>query len=880
MITVYPENIKFKYQWRSYQQRVLDELQDHLTDKHLHVIAPPGSGKTVLGLQVALQLNKPTLILAPTISIRNQWIQRFCELFLQTSTTPDWISRDIRNPKFMTVITYQALHAACKRDVEKIIDGLKAQNTQTIVVDEAHHLKNEWWQSLMKIKNSLDSVIVGLTATPPYDVTGAEWQRYMDMNGPVDTEISVPELVLENDLCAHQDYVYLTLPTEKENERITQFRQTINKLYQEISTDTTLVEAITNHPIWRAPLKNLDWIYNNLSYYSSCLIFLHSNSIEVSKEHLEVIGDKKFYLPPLDYNWLATLLEFYLYKDKEYFNDYTVHKDAIENKLKRHGAIERRQINFLHNRKVTESLTTSISKLNGIKEITDFEYNQLGSDLRLVILTDYIRKEFFVNTSENNLELNKIGVMPIFERLRRQNIKNKKIGVLTGSLVIIPKTALPLFKEKAAPNDISSSVVPFDDNYLLIHPTEDLKHTIVHIVTEVFQSGEIQILIGTKALLGEGWDAPAINSLILASFVGSFVLSNQMRGRAIRTQKNNSEKTGNIWHIACIDSTTPSGGDDYELLKRRFRSFVGVSFDSPPSIENGINRLRLSNNISSKEGIENANTKMFEFASKRENLKSNWQKALEGGTTLIEEIKIPFSEERSYQRTKSMYLNKTLANFIATLSSSVLTFLEIIIHAIGKNSGKIRTLHDFYNILIGVGVLGVILFGKNTLKALKLYIKYRDISKDIDNIGKALLNSLLKTNVIHTERSLLEVVTSFDEYGAVYCHLEGGTTFEKSAFTNALHEIVKPVNNPRYILLRKSKFLLLIQQTDYHSVPEILGRNKSLAEYFKLQWDKIVGSCELIFTRTIEGRKLLLKSRMKSLAAQLDDQTEHINKWR
>ena len=880
MITVYPENIKFKYKWRSYQQRVLDELQHHLTDKHLHVIAPPGSGKTVLGLQVALQLNKPTLILAPTISIRNQWIQRFCELFLQSSTTPDWISRDIRNPKFMTVITYQALHAACKKDVEKIIDGLKAQNTQTIVVDEAHHLKNEWWQSLTKIKNSLDSVIVGLTATPPYDVTGAEWQRYMDMNGPVDTEISVPELILENDLCPHQDYVYLTLPTEKENEKITQFRQTINKLYLEISTDTTLVEAITNHPIWRTPLKNLDWIYNNLSYYSSCLIFLHSNSIEVSKEHLEVIGDKKLSLPPLDYNWLTTLLEFYLYKDKEYFNDYTVHKDTIENKLKRHGAIERRQINFSHNRKVTESLTTSISKLNGIKEIADFEYNQLGSDLRLVILTDYIRKEFFVNTPENNLELNKIGVMPIFEKLRRQNIKNKKIGVLTGSLVIIPKTALPIFKEKAAPKDISFSAVPFDDNYLLIHPTEDLKHAIVHIVTEVFQSGEIQILIGTKALLGEGWDAPAINSLILASFVGSFVLSNQMRGRAIRTQKNNSEKTGNIWHIACIDSTTPSGGDDYELLKRRFRSFVGISFDSPPSIENGINRLRLSNNISSKEGIETANAKMFEFASKRENLKSNWQKALEGGTTLIEEIKIPFSEERSYQRTKSMYLNKTLANFVATLSSGVLTFLEVIIHAVGKNSGKIRTLQDLYNILIAVGVIGIILFGKNTLKALKLYIKYRDISKDIDNIGKALLNSLLKTKVIHTEHSLLEVVTSFDEYGAVYCHLEGGTTFEKSAFINALHEIVKPVNNPRYVLLRKSKFMLLIQQTDYHSVPEILGRNKSLAEYFKLQWDKMVGSCELIFTRTIEGRKLLLKSRMKSLATQLDDQTEHVNKWR
>lgn len=112
---------------------------------------------------------------------------------------------------------------------------------------------------------------------------------------------------------------------------------------------------------------------------------------------------------------------------------------------------------------------------------------------------------------------------------------------------------------------------------MLIHQAEQLKHLIVYIVTQIFQAGEIEVLIGTKSLLGEGWDAQAINALILASFVGSFVLSNQMRGRAIRTQKGNLENTGNIWHLVCIDPSNPTGGKDLELLKRRFRSFVGVS---------------------------------------------------------------------------------------------------------------------------------------------------------------------------------------------------------------------------------------------------------------------------------------------------------------
>src|SRR5690606_21155741 len=164
--------------------------------------------------------------------------------------------------------------------------------------------------------------------------------------------------------------------------------------------------------------------------------------------------------------------------------------------------------------------------------------------------SDVCSSDLFTNTSENNLELNKIGVIPIFEKLRRENHNNKKIAVLTGSMIIIPVSSFSAFKEKTEKlgiTQINSSPVPFDNNYILIHQAEQLKHDIVYIITQIFQRGEIEVLIGTKSLLGEGWDAPAINSLVLASFVGSFVLSHQMRGRAIRTQNGNQNKTGNIW---------------------------------------------------------------------------------------------------------------------------------------------------------------------------------------------------------------------------------------------------------------------------------------------------------------------------------------------
>ncbi len=885
---------------------MLDELDAHMEDNHLHVVAPPGSGKTVLGLEVMLRLDKPTLILTPTLAIRNQWIQRFCELFLQTEITPEWISRDIRNPKFITVSTYQGLHAACSNskieeedfeeeetnsaiieskanvNLETVVKGLQKQKIGVIIVDEAHHLKNEWWQTLNKIKDRLKPCILGLTATPPYDVTPAEWNRYITLNGPVDTEISVPELIAEGDLCPHQDCVYFTLPTEFENQRILDFRLNAERIFKEIKNDEILIQAIENHPFWVNPTQNLDWIYENVSFYSASLIFLNDNQRIIPKSHLEVIGGKDFEIPFLNYQWMQVLLEFYLFREKEYFEEFNEHKHQIESKLRRAGIIDRNQINFYQNQKISGYLASSINKLNGINEIVNFEYEHLEKDLRMVILSDYIRKEFLINSECNDLELNKLGVIPIFEKLRRNNQNDKKIGVLTGSIIIIPKSSLESFQTKSklyGISEIKFSTLPFDENYILISVTEQIKHNIVHIVTQIFQNGEIEILVGTKSLLGEGWDAPAINSLILASFVGSFVMSNQMRGRAIRTQKDNPQKTSNIWHLVSLDATDEFGGSDLEVLKRRFRSFVGISFRENTTIENGIARLNLPDYKEFAQRKDEINAQMFSHGADRKSLKDRWEIALGKGVSLVEEVKIPFPSERKYRQITGMYYQKTLRNFIISLGVAAAGYMEYAFQVFLRLVKNVRSINDL-NILLGLVVAGgVLYFGGRAFKAFRLYIKYRDISEDIHNIGEALKNSLIRSGAIHTEVSKLKVVTAMDKEGSVFCHLEGGSTFDKSVFTNALYEIVSPIDNPRYVIVRKSMFKGIVKQQDYHAVPEIIGRRKKGAEFFASQWGSLVGNYFLVYTRSIEGRKLLLKSRLKSLSNQLDYDVERLNKW-
>lgn len=907
MIT-FPSGIKFKFPWRKYQARVLNELEEHLEDNHLHVIAPPGSGKTVLGLEVMLCLNKPTLILAPTIAIRNQWIQRFCESFLQVETAPDWISRDIRKPGFVTVSTYQGVHAVAtneniiedeleeleaddseeskvpgKAALKQLIESLQEQKVGTIVIDEAHHLKNAWWKTLMALKEELapNPTVLGLTATPPYDVSFSEWSRYVALNGPVDTEISVPELVQEGDLSPHQDYLHFSYPTREELEKITTYRKNIDKVFDFYARNLALRDTIENLPAIRAPAQHLDWIYGNMEVYSSILIYLENNMPILSEYHFTLTGNQRADIPKLNKEWMEVLLNFYLKFLKENPDKRAMYKSVLEN-LKTHGAIQHSKVALSNDDEIESILKSSLSKLQSILEIARFEYQCLNQSLRLVILSDFIRKEFL----NDHVELTRMGVAPTFELLRRNLPNGLRLGVLTGSLIIIPSAAFLEFEKNAATygiDHIPNSFLEYDNDYLIIKPTDKLRQDLVHIITQVFEAGHINVLVGTKSLLGEGWDAPSVNTLILASFIGSFVLSNQMRGRAIRTTRKNPKKTGNIWHLVCQDPTQPQGGPDFKLMERRFRGFLGISERENRTIENGLLRMELPE-IFGHEALDNLNARMLKSAGERDILRRQWHDAIHSGTILHEEIKIPYApaSSRNYKQEKKFYLGNSIKNFAAGLGGSMLSF----------SLAFADYLSVFANIpypfspmavditlgVFGAGFLG--LYGNRLTKSARLYFKYRDISKDLDGVAKALLKALVETKDIKTPLEQLKVVTSVNEFGEVYCHLEGATTYGKSIFIQSLEEIVSSVENPRYLVIRKSRLFKLFGQRDYHAVPELLARKANLAAIFKKHWLKEVGPCEVIFARSEEGRAQLLKARFNNLAAELEPQAELISRWK
>lgn len=94
-------NLKFRGSWRVYQKRVLDSLDFHLMDENLHIVAAPGAGKTTLGIEVLARLKQPALVLCPTNTIKNQWIERICSSFLEEDKYY-LVSTNIKEPGLIT----------------------------------------------------------------------------------------------------------------------------------------------------------------------------------------------------------------------------------------------------------------------------------------------------------------------------------------------------------------------------------------------------------------------------------------------------------------------------------------------------------------------------------------------------------------------------------------------------------------------------------------------------------------------------------------------------------------------------------------------------------------------------------------------------------
>lgn len=783
------EILKFKGTWREYQQRVLVELENFLDDKKLNVVAAPGAGKTTLGIEVMARLNNPALIIAPTITIRNQWKQRICEAFL-SEDGEDLISLDAKEIKPITIITYQLLHSVFKyqETLDKFVEDLKSNGVKTLVLDEAHHLRTEWYLSVNNLCEYLedkDFRTVSLTGTPPYDVSRTEWNNYHSLCGPVDLEISIPELVKKGDLSPHQDLLWFCELNNEDKAIINDFEKNRQEFFEFLNDNAKFFSIIKTSNLLDDLEKNVDKIYEDTDFTTSIIsyLFAHDELDMTAVTLMNFLCLEKDNIPQWNLKTAEILLNGIFTVYEKYFEKPT----EIKEKLKELNLFETsKKVNLSECKSLKKIFARNTNKIKSVKEITEIEYSTLKEDLREVVLLDYIGSD----------NLGGFNIMSVFEELKNNDYKT---GILSGSLVVLPES----LKENL--NNDKITITDYCENYIRLEPVGNVN--LVSVVTELFNEGKLNVLVGTQSLLGEGWDSPCINSLIIASVVGSFMLSNQMRGRAIRVDKNNLNKNANIWHLASL-----SDGLDYdmELMENRFRTFEGVSFIDN-TIQNGLERMGIDYEKVNSVDCGSLN-KIFEQRAKvRSDIKNKWQQVFE---------KSVLTEE----------------NFVSQVYGVI-------------KSPKIQMPVIFIN-------------HKDNWCIKKLFIpafvKYK--SKKMQDHTKILIDGILHTlfniGIIKTPPNKIYVKNFVSNDYTPYVTLSNCTNYERECFIGIFDELYSIPQNQRYILKHEDKYL---------TVPDVIGTNKKNVKVLAKNLEPYFGYLDIIYTRTPNGRKELLKAKYNPL---------------
>ncbi len=911
--------LKFKGSWRDYQERILNNLSFHLRDKKLHVVAAPGAGKTTLGIEVISRINRPTLILAPTNTIKNQWRDRICSAFLDEK---DYgiVSTDIRNPQYITVITYQALLAAfcgqnedkepqtydenseeeidvdsitssgrfSEKKADEIIKILKKAKISLLCFDEAHHLRKEWWKALTYLNDNLEpEQTLALTATPPYDADYNEWQRYENLCGEIDEVISIPELVKNNDLCPHQDFIYFSRLRQSEKDMIKKHEQAALEFIDKVINDGELIKYLSRMDFLVKTNDNVEKILEDPEFYVSVASLLHKLGFIISKEFPELFSAKEKDIPPFDKIQATRFLNGFLCSHCEEFKGLEEKIEIYLAQAKRIGIVQNKRIVLSAGAKIQRQVASSLGKLDSIIQIVQVEAESLGKDLRMVILADYIKDKDTDNTH--------LGVVPIWRTLKNKFTSEQiTLGVLCGSLILLPKEKESDFNQLLEENNIDTSSVTVsknteDENYLKITPKDSAKNVIVRLITEMFNRGYLTVLVGTQALLGEGWDAPSINSLILSSTVSSYMLSNQMRGRAIRIDNNNPDKISNIWHLASIGlpsklslhdlifGTAQTDLDqqdennslfyDYNQLAKRFEGFEAPSYYDKHEIRNGLGRLFTAKTINrliqdkGEKAFSELNKQTIEYAKNREQTKQWWDRALNLGYN-AGQMKL-----RTGVEAEKMYLRTLTYNGYRQIFSSLFWMMVVILFNIGVGT----ELCLYIDII--VIVIFLFIFGGIGLKCLKT----GSVAGVMKQVAIVMLETLSYQGHIKSTLKNVGLQVTQDSEG-VYVSCANLPTEDNNLFIKCLQEFLNPVENPRYLLIRYDNFLGK-KQIDYFSIPAILSSNKRDVDMFMSLWKKYIGECEIIYTRNTQGRITLLNARKNAFSNMNRPKSKRLSKW-
>lgn len=875
--------------FRRYQVEALSAIEAVFASgrSRCWAVLPPGAGKTLVGLESARRLGRSVVVFVPNTAIQGQWVRTW-ERFAPQEVVGVGAERDLRQP--VTVLTYQSLAVFEDEGGERngsggsaktgggsllellhengraLVAAMREAGPLTIVLDECHHLLEVWGRLVAELLDELsDATVLGLTATPPETLTGTQAQLVERLFGAPVYGASLPAVVRSGYLAPFTELAFLTTPSPVEAdyirgqaERFAEFR---GGLLDPSFASTGFLAWCDSRFVARAASGEagddggmIPWgqLERQEPELAGAALRLHYAGLlalppgaRVREEHRQA---------PSAEDWVA-LLDDYLGNCLSGSADSqdAAAVAAIRAALPSIGyRLTARGIKAAQS-PVDRVLARSEAKMDGAVEIVAAESGDLGDSLRALLLCDYERAGGTVSAAlAGVLDPQAGGALLALRRLVEDaRTADLEPMLVTGRTVAAAPESAAAFVEWARGEQPGLALgVEVRDGIGYVGGAWSSR-TWVALATRYFESGRSRALIGTRALLGEGWDARRVNvvvDLTSATTTGSVV---QMRGRGLRLDPAWDEKVTNNWTVVCVADGHPKGAADWHRFVRKHEGHLAVT--AAGEIVSGIGHV---DSTFSPYGppetgrFAESNAAMLIRAGERDETRRRWAIGTPYTDELVHTIRV--SASRAARKTVPVSVSVTAAQLRVLPAANGVAMSGSRRLALWFTPGKaVRILAE----AAGEPPIGTLAFA--TADALKACA--------LSPVGAEAVSA----------------VTSPD--GTYRLQLGGVDKATSLRFAQALDELIGPIAEPRWLIPR---FHLAALPTDrrerraivrawllgksphnavvYHAIPTPFARGRRRLEAFAVAWNRYVSAGQPLASASAEGEGVMVTHRGSS----------------
>lgn len=622
---------------RPYQRAALDAIDAawNRRGQRVLIVLPAGSGKTLVGLAAAARLARRTVVLSANTATAGQWLNQWHEVFTPTSDTarPSTSSSlddaaDITSVTFDEVAPFDAdteVDAGGEpvrghdRTLGPLADRLcevlqSADGPATLIIDDCHHLLDVWGTLLEELLTRVAGArVVALSATPTWALAQPEAERAIRVVGPAVYEASLPALVRQGYVAPYAELAWLCQPAADEHEWLAAHQARFEELRAEATAtgfastdfypwlDAFVAEMAPGH--WDELTRSSpDLVAAVMRAHHDGMVDAPAGSAMRAPYRVPMTADDWAML--LGEYTRSVLLDSVAGTDQACAHRLVTGLAAVGVRVTSRGVRRTRSAG-------AHIVARSEAKTACAADIVAAESASLAGRLRALIVCDH-------ETATASLPVGLSGVMDseagsavaVAQRLAGDaRLASRGIVLVTSSTVAasargaaIVRAARPdlpwrtegtltFFGEGLGSSGVPAKRSADSASYLpgWSGSTGWGPHVWVPLISDLFDNGAISVLVGTRALLGEGWDARSVTTVVDLTTATSPSAVTAVRGRALRLDPAWPDKVAHTWTVACVAPDDVRGHDDYLRLVAKHDVYFGC--DARQRVVAGVDHL-------------------------------------------------------------------------------------------------------------------------------------------------------------------------------------------------------------------------------------------------------------------------------------------------